>query len=121
MTVWNIVASFVAGCLGAMGFGGGGILILYLTMFLNMEQLQAQGVNLLFFLPMAAVAVLLHSRHHLIAWRAVGRVLLAALPGLILGFYLTKRIPGNVLAKVFGVLLICIGLQMLFKKSKEKP
>ena len=44
-----VVASVIAGFVSALGLGGGGILILYLTLFLDMGQKQAGGINLIFF------------------------------------------------------------------------
>ena len=50
-SLWNLLAVIVSAAVGAMGLGGGSVLILYLTLILNMQQVQAQGINLLFFLP----------------------------------------------------------------------
>ena len=50
MTVSVIIASFVSGLLGAMGIGGGSVLIIYLTTVLSLEQKAAQGINLVFFI-----------------------------------------------------------------------
>ena len=57
MSGWLVagIASLIAGFVSALGLGGGGILVLYLTLFLGMEQMQAGGINLIFFLPLAAV------------------------------------------------------------------
>ena len=48
-TVIPIIAGFLSGLIGSMGFGGGGVLIIYLVVFANIPQLQAQGINLIFF------------------------------------------------------------------------
>ena len=48
---WAALAGTLSGVIGAMGLGGGGVLIIYLTLFLGMEQGIAQGVNLIFFIP----------------------------------------------------------------------
>ena len=56
-----IAASFFSGLLGAMGFGSGTVLIIWLTSCLSYGQLQAQGVNLIFFIPCAAVSLLMQS------------------------------------------------------------
>ena len=47
----DMIIGFLAGFAGGLGVGGGGILLLYLTAFAGVEQLSAQGINLLFFLP----------------------------------------------------------------------
>ena len=48
-TLYMWIAGILSGIIGAMGIGGGGILIIYLTLFADMEQMAAQGINLLFF------------------------------------------------------------------------
>ena len=47
MSGWLVagIASLVAGFVSALGLGGGGILVLYLTLFLGMEQMQAGGIT----------------------------------------------------------------------------
>ena len=69
------LASLAAGLLSALGLGGGGILVLYLTLVQGMDQAQAGGINLLFFLPAAAVAVVLHLRKGRIDWKMALRCL----------------------------------------------
>ena len=49
--IYAIFAAIASGILGAMGMGGGGILMIYLTVFAGLEQSLAQGINLLFFIP----------------------------------------------------------------------
>ena len=46
-------AAFLTGILASLGLGGGMILILYLTIFAGMAQFEAQGINLIFFIPIA--------------------------------------------------------------------
>ena len=43
--LWSAVAGILSGLLGAMGLGGGGILIIYLSIFTSIPQAQAQGIN----------------------------------------------------------------------------
>ena len=63
-----ILAGFLAGIFGAMGLGGGSVLIIYLTVFAGVKQLAAQGINLIFFLPTAAVAVFVYSKKRIIKY-----------------------------------------------------
>ena len=55
----NIIIGLLSGVAASMGFGGGFVLIIYLTVFLNIDQITAQGVNLLFFLPVALVSIII--------------------------------------------------------------
>ena len=77
MTAWAaaFLASLAAGFLSAMGLGGGGVLVLYLTLVQGFDQTKAGGVNLLFFLPAAAVALCIHLRRGQVDWRMALRCL----------------------------------------------
>ena len=87
MTGWLLIAAagLVSGALGAMGLGGGGILILCLTAFAGMEQVTAQGVNLLLFIPTALLALIPYFRKKLICTRALLPAIGAGLAGSLLG------------------------------------
>ena len=65
----NIIIGLLSGAAASMGFGGGFVLIIYLTVFLNIDQITAQGVNLLFFLPVALVSIIIHQKNRLIKWK----------------------------------------------------
>ena len=56
MNIAALLAGLMSGIIGGMGLGGGAVLIIYLTIFQGVEQLQAQGINLLFFIPIASLA-----------------------------------------------------------------
>ena len=62
--ILDIIAGIISGALGAMGFGGGGILILYLTLYRNLPQTASQGINLLFFIPSAVLAIIFHIKNN---------------------------------------------------------
>lgn len=113
------VAGLTSGALGAMGLGGGGILIIYLKVFTNVEQLRAQGINLLFFIPMAVVSAIIYSRKGLISWKVVIPASIAGIPGAMLGAYLSSFIGGELLAKAFGLLLFVIGITQIIKKDTK--
>ena len=49
MFFMDMVASFLISVLAGMGVGGGGLLVIYLSLVRNIDQLAAQGINLLFF------------------------------------------------------------------------
>lgn len=58
---WIAIASVLSGTLGAMGLGGGGILLLVLV-WAGWPQMTAQGINLLMILPVGLLGVLLGTR-----------------------------------------------------------
>lgn len=84
-----------------------------------MEQMKAQGINLLFFLPVGLLAVLIYSFKKQIKWKAVLKMWLGGLLGAGAGFFCAKLITTAWLSKIFAVVLIVFGLYQLF--LKEKP
>ena len=60
------LAGIAGGLLGGMGMGGGTVLIPLLTIFCGVEQGAAQGVNLVAFLPMSALALTVHAENGLL-------------------------------------------------------
>ena len=66
MTAWVIalLAGGATGILSAFGIGGGSLLLIYLTSFAALDQHQAQGINLLYFLPAAAAALQQEVTHY---------------------------------------------------------
>lgn len=117
------LAGAAAGALGAMGLGGGGVLLLWLALS-GVEQLAAQGINLTFFLPVGAVGVWMHWRAGLIQPRAALPMAAGGLIGLAAGVALAGRLPGALLSKLFGALVAALavregaGAARLFREKK---
>ena len=118
MNVAALLAGLFSGIIGGMGMGGGAVLIIYLTIFKNTEQLRAQGINLLFFIPIATLAVIIYAFKKQIKWRHTMPLAIGGLIGATAGIFLTDFLGGNFTAKLFGGFLILLGLKELFKKSK---
>ena len=118
------LAGFFAAVLGALGMGGGGVLLIYLTAAAGMTQMKAQGINLLFFIPIAAVALLIHARHKLLAYRLALIGILSGVVGVFAGYAIARMIGDRSLSKAFGVFLLVLGLRELFgdiiQKQKDK-
>ncbi|MBQ4348684.1 MAG: sulfite exporter TauE/SafE family protein [Clostridia bacterium] len=111
-----IISSLLSGLLGAMGFGGGSVLIIYLTSFLSLPQKQAQGINLVFFIPIALLSVIMYSRQKIINFKEILPVIIPALMGAFAGFMLLNFIPGEIAGKLFGGLLVLMGIRQIFIK-----
>ena len=110
---------FATGIVSGFGIGGGTSLMVYLTLVAGMEQISAQSINLLYFLPTAAAALLLHSKHHQVEWRiAVPAALLGCLTAT--GFsLLALHMELGLLKRLFGGFLILTGLSELLQKGKK--
>lgn len=116
-SISTFLAGTLSGILGAMGLGGGGILIIYLTIFEHLEQTKSQGINLIFFIPTAIIAVIIYSNKKLISWKFVLISSLIGIPGAILGSYTSSIIDNSILRKIFGLLLLIMGSMQLFRKN----
>ena len=119
MNIGALLAGLFSGIIGGMGLGGGAVLIIYLTVFKNVEQLRAQGINLLFFIPIATLAVIIYAFKKQIKWKVTLPLALGGVLGAVGGFFLTDFIGGNLTAKLFGGFLILLGLKELFLKPKN--
>jgi uncharacterized membrane protein YfcA len=120
MPLTTIIAGFFAGLLGSLGLGGGGVLVMFLTVFLGFSQLKAQGINLLFFIPIAVFALFWHIRHKLISWKLALPAILLGLLGAFLGAYTAEFIGSSTAKNIFGVFLIIIGGYELLGVSSAK-
>ena len=119
--LWNMLAAFGSGAFGAMGMGGGGVLVIYLTLALAAGQLEAQGINLLFFLPCAVVSIIINAKRKLIDWTQVWWIVLGGLPATLLGIWLAGFMEGKWLGWIFAGFLILLGLKEFFAKAEEEP
>ena len=119
MNITALLAGLFSGVIGGMGLGGGAVLIIYLTVFKNVEQLKAQGINLLFFIPIASLAVIIYSIKKQIKWKITLPFAIGGSLGAVFGFYLSNFIGGNFTAKLFGGFLILLGIKELFFKTKN--
>ena len=122
----SLLPGAAAGALGAMGLGGGGVLLLWLSL-LGMDQLAAQGVNLLFILPVGAVGLWLHRKNGLVDLAAALPVALGGLLGLGMGTALAGWLPGSALRRMFGLLIAGVAVRegreaiRLFQEGRKKP
>lgn len=117
--ILDIIAGIVSGILGAMGFGGGGILILYLTLYKDLPQTVSQGINLLFFIPSAILAIIFHIKNKLIDKKAALTFIGCGLIGVVLGFLLLDRLEDKTLRIIFAIILILVGAKDLLLPKKK--
>lgn len=110
----SYIAAFLTGIFAAMGVGGGMILILYLTFFAGFPQLSAQGINLIYFIPIALLSVIIHTKNKLIEWKKIVPSLIAGTAFAVLGAFAADYLGSVVLGKIFGGFIIIIGIKELF-------
>jgi uncharacterized membrane protein YfcA len=115
-----ILAGLASGVISGMGIGGGAILIPALVFFMGMDQHGAQGINLVFFIPTAVIALIIHIRNHKIDFRTAIPVTAAGFAGAFFGSQLAVSLSSLVLRKWFGAFLLIMGFYEMIRKSKKK-
>lgn len=115
-----ILVGTVLGFLTGLGIGGGSLLILWLTQVLTTPQSQAQGINLLFFLPAALVACLFNGKQKRLRWDlAIPAMISGALAAGLCAWAATS-IDGRLLKKIFAFLLLAAGAWELLAPHNRK-
>ena len=110
----------VMGVISGFGVGGGTLLVLYLTLFGKASQLSAQGINLTYFLPCAALALVSHIKNGQVERRAwIISASFGTLAALLSAFVATK-LDTSVLSRVFGGFLILAGAWEIISEIRRK-
>lgn len=115
MNIISIIAGFLSGLIGAMGFGGGGILIIYLVIFSSTPQIVAQGINLIFFIPCAITATIIYLIKKQIKIKLILPVITGGITGAIFSSYFLNLIKSELLSDIFAVFLIIMGVTSIAK------
>lgn len=109
---------FLSGIISGMGIGGGTILIPSLVIFYNIQQQEAQGVNLMVFIPVAIVALITHYKKGNLDFSVAKLIIAGGIVGAIIGSFIAVRINPLKLRKYFGFFLLLIGFYELIKKKE---
>lgn len=111
MNLIGFLVGAATGVLSGCGVGGGTLLMLYLTWAAGVEQYQAGGINLMYFLTCAPPALVSHTRQGLVEWRGVLWCVLAGVPAALGAAALAGQLEVGLLRRCFGVLLLYVGVQ----------
>ena len=110
-----------AGVLGGMGMGGGAILIPLLTAFFKVEQISAQAINLVAFIPMAFISLIIHVKNKRVQKEGLLWIILPASACSLAGSLIALAVKGSLLKRFFGGFLIILSfLQFFADKITEK-
>jgi len=109
MIIADALCAFIMGGLSGMGIGGGGLLVIYLTLVKGTDQLSAQGLNLYFFVFASCAALFVHCRKRKINYPLALSLALFGMPCALFGSYLANLLHPELLKKAFGIMLIIAG------------
>ena len=114
-----LIISTLLGFLAGLGIGGGSLLVLWLSFVEGLDPVTVRGINLLFFIPSAVIAICFRWKQGHIPWK---KILPAIIAGCVtaLGFsWLGGYLDVTTLKKGFGLLLILTGLRELFYRPRK--
>lgn len=119
----TVLIGALSGIISGMGIGGGAILIPALTMIIGIDQKLAQGINLVYFLPTAVIALFIHIKNKNADLKTAVIIGIFGIAGAIVGSLFAMRIDSDILRRMFGIFLLLIGLREVLKgiKSFKNP
>ena len=110
----GLVAGIVS---GALGVGGGIILIPALVLIFGLNQHTAQGTSLAILLPPTGIlAAITYHKQGFINWKYALIISVIFVLGAWLGASFSVAIPAKVMKKIFALFLMFIGAKILFGK-----
>lgn len=118
VVVTGIAVGLAAGLVGALcGVGGGILLVPVFTLALGLEQKNAVATSLAVVVVTAAMGTANHfiNKTQLVDWRLVAFTAVGAAVAAWFGTDLMRTMSNAMLTKVFGVLMILVGVRMLWR------
>ena len=113
-----LIVGTLLGFLTGLGVGGGSLLILWLTLVLEMPQTAARGINLLFFLPSAAISCYLRWKQGSVTLKKILPAIFAGCAAAAVFSLISTRMDLEILKKLFAVLLLATGIRELCYRPK---
>jgi uncharacterized membrane protein YfcA len=113
--LFDLVVGIVGGFLGGLlGVGGGVIFVPATVLFLGRDQQVAQGVSLVAIISTGLVGGVTHLRQGNVDVPVVAAVAPLAILAALLGGWLANALPGDVLQRIFGVVILYVGGNMIW-------
>ncbi len=119
MFLLHVLVGILTGIVSGCGIGGGSLLMLYLTVFMQIPTRTAAGVNLLYFLFCSPAALFSHIKNRLVETDGLWCCIAAGVACAVGGALLAANMPLDWAKRLFGVLLIYIGIRELMAKDKS--
>ena len=120
MTITTIILLIIIGLLagllsGLIGIGGGIIMVPLFIVLLGLSQHNAQGMSLAVMLPpVTFLAVYNYHKAGQVDWKMALVVSAVFIIGGYIGSKFALKIDQGILKKIFGVVMLIIGIKMIF-------
>jgi uncharacterized membrane protein YfcA len=116
-----VLVGLLAGALsGFVGVGGGIIIVPAMIYFMNMNQMQAQGVSLaLLMLPVGILGVMNYYKAGHIQFSYVIIIAIGFVLGNYFGSKYAMKVPEHKIKFLFALLMLYVAVQMLWKSGAK--
>lgn len=113
-----VLLGLIAGIFsGLIGIGGGIIIVPSLVLLFGLSQHQAQGTTLALLVPPVGIlAAWKYYTQGYVDLRIAGFMCLGFFVGGLLGAKIATGVSNEVLSKIFGIVLVLVGLKMILGK-----
>lgn len=102
---------------GLVGIGGGLVIVPALVYGLQFTQQQAQGTTLFMFMfPIGILGVMQYYKTGNVDWKAAAVIAATFVIGNLFGSKTALAVDQQMLKKIFGAIIIAMGIKMLFFK-----
>lgn len=115
----EILFGLIAGTISGMGMGGGTILILLLSIFINFDQHIAQATNLVFFIPTSIAAIVINFKQKNIDLKVAKLISIFGVIGAIIGAIISDKVETGSLRKYFAIFILIIATREIYSLYKE--
>lgn len=95
------------------GVGGGLLMVPYMVLVLGLTQHVAEGTSLLVIVPTALVGAIVHGRRGYVDARSVAALAFGGSLGAVLGALVGLELNGDVLRKLFAILVAVAGVRLI--------
>jgi uncharacterized protein len=114
-----IALGIFAGVLGGvLGIGGGIIIIPILVFVFGLSQHLAQGTTLALLVPpIGILAAITYYKQGFVDVKIAGLIAVGFVIGGFFGAKIATQLPTDILAKIFGITLILVGVKYLLTKK----
>lgn len=114
-----IIFGIISGIVTGLGMGGGTILILLLSLFMEMEQHIAQATNLIFFIPTSLAAIVINLKQKNVDLKLAFIISIFGIIGAIIGAIVSENLSSENLRKYFAMFIMLIAFYEVYKLYKE--
>jgi uncharacterized membrane protein YfcA len=121
LNIETIIIGCITGFLSAFfGIGGSSVDTPLLRTFLNLPALIALGTPLPLTVLKASIASIAYKREHLVNFRVAVYSIIAGVPGMVVGSYITAYLSGKFLMLLTAFVLFLVGIDFIVKTYKER-